>query len=392
MRYRRYLPGLRQRQIFTRVFTGTPGRQRIEKFNAAGAWQDWPAGQMLPPETVESTPVYRIRLADNSSARRVVQYSRALVQFCRRPDTRPDVIQFLPLPPWSIPALIKLRRLKIPMAYAYNLLSGTPGSLSARFRQLITWRWQFPLLDCLIVQSSLMQQTLRDKGCRGRIEIIPNGVDTSRFKPAPDAKARNAVRHTLGIGEAAPVIIYVGAVEPRKGSDLLFSAWAKLARRCEEAHLLVVGPRLDLADPALAAFHNKLEDLLTISAARERVHFVGKVENVETYLQTADLFVFPSRREGFPNVVLEAMAAGLPVITTPFYGLSAELGRPGEHYLLAAYDAADLCRLMERVLANKPLAAELGRAGRGWVMARMDIEAVLDQYAALYRELVAGIM
>ncbi|NJL45279.1 MAG: glycosyltransferase family 4 protein, partial [Leptolyngbyaceae cyanobacterium SM2_3_12] len=72
-----------------------------------------------------------------------------------------------------------------------------------------------------------------------------------------------------------------------------------------------VGPRLDQSDPALAPFGQRLEALLEASGTRERVHFVGRVDNVEAYLQAATLFVFPSRREGLPNVVMEAMASGL---------------------------------------------------------------------------------
>ncbi len=387
MRYRGYLPGFRERQICTEVFTGTPSQERVDKFSTDQTRQDIRPGQLLPVEEDQQSAVYRVRLADNGSWRRVMQYGQALVNFCQLPETRPDIIQFLPLPPWSVPALQKLRRSGIPLAYAYNLINSPQTSLMGHLRHLAAQRLQFPLLDCTIVQSSIMAQALRDEGLTGRIEIIPNGVDKVRFCPARDTAVRTKIRQSLGINQNAPVIIYVGAIEPRKGSDLLFAAWAKLAPEFPQAHLVLVGPRLDLTDTGLSHFQQRLEALIQASASADRVHFVGRVENVEAYLQMADLFVFPSRREGLPNVVLEAMATGLPVITTPFVGLSAELGQAGKHYLLAEHDADHLCQLIRQVLLEDVRGEQLGRNGRNWVETHLGIETILDRYAELYREL-----
>ncbi|MCP4420172.1 MAG: glycosyltransferase family 4 protein [Chloroflexi bacterium] len=387
LRYRGYLPGLRERQICTEVFTATPSQARVAKFSPGQSIHEANPGQMLLVERDQDTPVYRVRLVDNGSWRRVMQYGEALVQFCQRPNTRPDLIQFLPLPPWSIPALRKLRRMNIPLAYAYNLINAPQNSVMGRLRQMAARRYQFPLLDCVIVQSNVMAQSLRDQGFTGRIEIIPNGVDTVRFRPELDTAVCTQIRQSLGIAPDAPIIIYVGAIEPRKGSDLLFSAWVKAASELPRAHLVLVGPRLDLSDPALTRYHQKIETLIQASAAEDRVHFVGRVDNVAAYLQAANLFVFPSRREGLPNVMMEAMATGLPVITAPFIGLSPELGRADEHYLLADHDALHLAQLIKQVLSEASLAERLGQNGRTWVETHLDIETVLDKYADIYREL-----
>lgn len=386
-RYRSYLPGLRQRQICAEVFTATPSQERVARFKAGSTLANVNPGQILPVENDQKTPVYRVQLGENRKWQRVLQYGVALVQFCQQPGTRPDAIQFLPLPPWSIPALRHLRQLNIPLVYAYNLINGQQKSVRGRLLQLVARRYQFPLLDCVIVQSSVMADFLRAEGFHGRIEIIPNGVDTERFKPEVDTAVRQQIRQTLGIALDAPVLIYVGAIEPRKGSDLLFAAWAKIAPELPEAHLVLLGPRLDGSDPALADFQRKLEALIHASGAAERVHFMGRVDDVVPYLQAADLFVFPSRREGLPNVVLEAMATGLPVVTTPFVGLSAELGQAETHYLLANFDAEHLAQRIMELLLDPLLAEQLGRNGRTWVETHLDLNTILDKYAALYREL-----
>lgn len=387
MRYRSYLPGLHRRGICTEVFTGTPSQERMAKFSRGTAVSLEQPGQQLSVETDQNAPVYRVRLTDNRPWRRVMQFGQALVEFCQQPATQPDVVQFLPLPPWSVPALQRLRRQHIPLAYAYNLIHNPPRNLAGRLQHLAARRLQFPLLDCIIVQSSVMAQKLRAMGVNGRIEIIPNGVDTERFAPQGETAVPSPIRQTLNVDPTAPVLIYVGAIEPRKGSDLLFAAWARVASEFPTAHLVLVGPRLDQADPDLTHFHQRLEALIQASGTRKRVHFVGRVDNVAAYLQAADLFVFPSRREGLPNVVMEAMASGLPVITTPFVGLSAELGRAGEQYLLAEHDAGDLYECIRQVLLDDELRARLGRNGRSWATTHLDIEMILDRYAALYREL-----
>ncbi len=387
MRYRSYLPGWHKRGICTEVFTSTPSQARVEKFRGETAVPDVQPGHLLPVETDQNAPVYRVQLTDNRPWRRVMQFGQALVTFCQQPGTRPDVVQFLPLPPWSVPALQKLRRHHIPLAYAYNLINSPQRSLAGRLQHLAAQRLQFPLLDCIIVQSSVMALTLRAAGVNGRIEIIPNGVDTVRFSPVTETAVPNPIRQSLQIDATAPVLLYVGAIEPRKGSDLLFAAWAKLAPEFPSAHLVLVGPRLDQSDPALAPFGQRLEALLEASGTRERVHFVGRVDNVEAYLQAATLFVFPSRREGLPNVVMEAMASGLPVVTTPFIGLSAELGQAGEQYLLAEHDAGHLYERIRQVLLDATWREQLGRNGRTWATTHLDIETILDRYAALYLEL-----
>jgi glycosyltransferase involved in cell wall biosynthesis len=388
LQFLHYLPGLKARQVHARVFAGTPILSMAQLSGVEVTWQARRPGEMLPMEMVNGVPVHRVRLPDASSIQRSIVYGRTLVRFCQQPDYRPDLFQILSTPRWCVPWLLRLRYLNIPTVHAHALAAEFSSNPVKRALQRHSWRLSFQLVDCVVVNSTVMRERLRNLDVTTSIEVIPTGVDLQRFRPAANSAERQKIRQPLGIGQEEPVIVTVGAVEPRKGTDLLLAAWVQLAPRCSRSHLVIIGPRSDLADPAFEDFRRKLEDLVVASGAPDRVHFVGHVENVEEYLRAADVFVFTSWREGVPNAVLEAMASRLPVITTPFLGLPDEFGQPDEHYLLVDRDPNLLSSLIEKVLEEKALRAKIGLSARQWVEAQMDVEMTINQLANLYRELV----
>jgi glycosyltransferase involved in cell wall biosynthesis len=97
--------------------------------------------------------------------------------------------------------------------------------------------------------------------------------------------------------------------------------------------------------------------------------------------------VLPSEREGMPNSMLEAMASSIPVIITPFSGLAADLGKKGQHYLLAERSVDDLKRHIDRLITDPERRKELGQNGLVWVTQNMDLASSLDKYADMYKRL-----
>lgn len=387
LRFKQYLPGLYTRNVQTRVFTGTPSLERARAFGNEISWQDNPIGTLMPVEQINDVPVHRVRLLDKGARRRDTQYAQYLIKFCQQAEYQPDLVQFLPLQLWYIPALLRLRQLKIPIIAVYNLLEERPYTTLTQTLKKHYWRIPFQLVNCIIVNSRFMHDNLHKSGITTPIQIIPNGVDLNRFHPDTQGTARQKIRYTLGIQHAEKLIITVGSVEPRKGTDLLLEAWIRLAQDQTTAHLVIVGPRPDLQNPTYAPFHQKLQTLTAASGTPDKIHFVGQVDNVEEYLQAADLFVFTSYREGLPNVMLEAMATALPVVTTPFIGLSDELGQANQHFLLADYAPESLAHVIHRLLSNEELRQLYGTAAHQWVMTQMNVESSLDQLATLYHDL-----
>jgi glycosyltransferase involved in cell wall biosynthesis len=152
---------------------------------------------------------------------------------------------------------------------------------------------------------------------------------------------------------------------------------------------VLVGAGFDTAgeDPEKRKFARRLQELSAASGPAERLHFTGFVDRVEDYYRAADLFLFPSEKEGMPNAVLEAMACGLPVVLTPFDSLSADIGEAGRDFCLAERTSPALAEAAAALLQDANRRREMGSSARRWIATTMDLERTLDRYMTLYREL-----
>jgi glycosyltransferase involved in cell wall biosynthesis len=275
----------------------------------------------------------------------------------------------------------------IATVFTHTLLGDLSPRPWKRALQRLHRRLPLTLVDEVVVSSRSMQAQMEALGLSTPVSIIPNGVDLKRFQPVKDQAEKQRLRRGLGLEPDWDVILAIGPIIPRKGTDALVEAFALLCHAHPRARLVLVGPRHDLARENLQEFQGQLQAVLAGAGAQDRVIFTGPVENVQAYLQAADLLVFPSRREGMPNVVPEAMASGLPVILTPFIGLPAEFGAPGTHYLLSDWEPARLAQDIQRLLTGAALRHGLGQAARGWIERGLSLEKSLDAYAELYHRL-----
>ena len=177
--------------------------------------------------------------------------------------------------------------------------------------------------------------------------VIPNGVDLDRFRPAEDSRPPGRVR-----------LLYVGRLREFKGVRILLSAFASMARRAEQAvELHLVGDGPDRAT---------LERLSSRLGITERVRFHGWVAyaRITDFYHRADCLVLPSFVEGMPNVVLEAMACGLPVVGTDVAG-TRELIRDGEEgRLVPRRNAEALGAALLQLVSDTKLRRRMGRCAR----------------------------
>jgi glycosyltransferase involved in cell wall biosynthesis len=204
-----------------------------------------------------------------------------------------------------------------------------------------------------------------------------NGVNASRFASTPEIIRRAAeLRNRFQIPEGAPVAMFVGRVTSDKGIPELTEAFLRISERFSDLRLVLVGCFED-GDPLPAETRRLLD-------AHARIIFVGAVLDTAPYYAMADLVVLPSHREGLPLVVLEAQAAGKPVIGTSATGIIDVVANSETGLLVPVGDVPALAAAMERLLSDKSLAAKLGLAGQEQVKRKFQQEQVWESLHAEY--------
>ncbi|HUN59721.1 MAG TPA: glycosyltransferase family 4 protein [Candidatus Binataceae bacterium] len=183
-----------------------------------------------------------------------------------------------------------------------------------------------------------------------RVVTVYNGVDCGTFKPALDSAERNALRQRLGLPDDACVVLFVGSGFGRKGLGFLIEAWKRLNG---SPYLLVAG-----GDRAA----KKYQRLVMRHGVGDRVRFLGRRDDVPELMRTADAFALPSLFEPFGNVALEAMASGLPVLTTLRCGVAEVV--PDELRSLVVADPTNVRELAAKMQALIEAPSALGETAR----------------------------
>lgn len=207
-----------------------------------------------------------------------------------------------------------------------------------------------------------------------KISVIPNGVDFNRFAAAEPANLQQ-----FGIPNGATTLITVGRLEEQKGIDILLRAASVVLTNSPSTHFLIVGDGPDRQD---------LQSLAKRLGIANSVHFVGARDDVPGLLAASTVFVLPSRWEGMPNALLEAMSAGLPVIATAAEG-SRDLVHTGRTGMLVTPGLWDeLAKVIQQTLGQMPAAKKMAISAQSLVNECYTTEIVSTAYGNLYRRLL----
>jgi UDP-glucose:(heptosyl)LPS alpha-1,3-glucosyltransferase len=185
------------------------------------------------------------------------------------------------------------------------------------------------------------------------IMVLYNGVDAELFHPAKRDPLGVALRREFKIPDSAPLVLFVGSGFARKGLDRLLALWR--TPNAKDAYLLVVGD-----DASLAQYQSRAQAI-----ARDRIIFAGRRIDVESFYAAADLVALPSVQEAFGNVVLEALAAGVPVLVSGAAGAAEVLEGDLAEGIVESWDSAlDVTRKFDDLLARSRDAELRGAARR----------------------------
>ncbi len=215
-----------------------------------------------------------------------------------------------------------------------------------------------------------------------RIETVPYGVDTARF--GPDVAARSARRKELGISNGVPLCVAAGRLVHKKGFEYLIDSVAAV-------------PELVLAIAGEGTLDRALRSHADAKGVAGRVRFLGNQaqDKVGEYFAAADVICAPSIRDdggnvdGLPNVVLEAMASGTPLVTTAAGGIGAVVEHGRTALVVAERDAAAIATAISRLLGNHVMAREIGNAARAEVQRRFGWNRAAERFEAAYARALA---
>jgi glycosyltransferase involved in cell wall biosynthesis len=235
--------------------------------------------------------------------------------------------------------------------------------------------FEWYLTDAAVAVSAHNARTSLANGVLREVLVVHNGVQVE-----PPRRGRAEVRAELGLGDE-PVAIHVARFVPLKAQDVIVRALSRLQARGARLTVVFVGDGPE--QPGVARLAAEL------GLGEGRARFLGFRTDVADLLGAADIFLLPSRTEGFPLSVLEAMAHRLPVVTTPVGGVP-ELCTEGENALLVPVDDDEaLAAAMERLAGDAPLRQALGAAGYARISADFSFDGMARRYEDIYREVLA---
>jgi glycosyltransferase involved in cell wall biosynthesis len=283
-----------------------------------------------------------------------------------------------------------LREVRPHLVHAHSAKAGLAARLAARGRVPTVFQphaWSFEAANGVVARLALgwersgarwatrvlcVSEAERRTGERCGISalwhVVPNGVDTLRFRPeGPEAdRARSG---------AGPLVVCVGRLCRQKGQDVLLRAWPEVERQVDGARLVLVGDGPDA---------ERLR-----SGAPGSVTFAGAAPDAAPWYRAADVVVLPSRWEGMALAPLEAMACARPVVVTDVDGARESLPPQQLPYcLVPPEDPGALVRALTALLRDEQLRVALGAQGRRHVLAAHDLRQAADAVTDVYRELL----
>ena len=292
-----------------------------------------------------------------------------------------------------------IRRERIDLVQTYLWGANTWGRIAARMagvrwvvaseRNVDIWeerykrvigRWLARSTDRIIANSEAVRRYLLDRGGLepDKVVTVYNGVNFDRFRTACDPQVRRA---ELGLPEDAVLAGVVARVEPAKDHETLLRAVALIGDRIPRLHLAVVGGGSEI--PRLQARADEI-------GIASRGHFVGPRTDAAEWLQSIDVSVLSSVKEGLSNTVLESMAAGRPMVATHVGGNGEVIVQGETGYLVPTRDPAAFADALARLASSPEMMTRFGRAGHKRVHTMFSVSRMVARTESVYLDLVGS--
>lgn len=288
--------------------------------------------------------------------------------------------------PWA-------KRENIPALYESVLLGeDTPSGIRKENFGKIKNRFLKDFKAILSISETLSEDYLRSGFSRTQVFTLMNCIDMEMFSPINSVIEKTLLRKKFNLPQNSVILLFVGSVIVRKGVDVLINALIDVISYHSDTYLLIVGPKVRDENPSLDEdFVNDINLLIKRKNISNNLFFTGLLQDrgkLADIYRACDIFVFPSRNEGLPSVVLEAMSTALPVVVSNLPGIEKVI-KQGENGLIVPIGNADALRDSILTLSDDPnLAANMGASARNYIQENHGFLAWQSKMAGFYRGLL----
>lgn len=227
-----------------------------------------------------------------------------------------------------------------------------------------------PNVTFVAVSTRIRADLLRRGFSPGQIRVLPTGIDSEAYQ-----MTAQSVRERSKRAAAAPVVVCVAHLRYEKGQDILLHAWRTVHAQFPAARLVLAGR---------GPLEPQLRAMCAALGISEQVEFAGMIPDVRSILSGADMFVLPSRHEGLPNALLEAMASSLPCVATRVSGSEDVIVDGASGLLVPPEDPSALVSALTALLSDQTRARTIGEAGRQRIRQAFSMQQAAERLEELY--------
>ncbi len=244
-----------------------------------------------------------------------------------------------------------------------------------------------PLQRLIVISALLGRQAAQVPALKGKPLDIVFNVPQERFFDPVTPEERAAGRQSLGLADDVRAVVCVANFHPIKGHEILAQAFAQLAVRRGDVHLILVGSAGN--DAGCQAFKRQVERILAQELSSARARIIGDAADSRPFLAAADVYVQPSHMEALGVAITEAMACGLPVLGTDVGGIP-ELVSEATGLLVPPADPCGMADAIERLADDPGLRRRLGDGGKAFACRFLTESFMLDEHERIYAQCLAG--
>jgi len=242
----------------------------------------------------------------------------------------------------------------------------------------------FKKSDAIIAMTEEINNELSDnKVTPSKIIHITNGVNCERFFPATLSE-KNNLREHFGLLPYHVILIFTGRLVKRKGLEFIIDSWPTIQKRSPNASLLILGNGKAQPDSVEESLKKKVKE-----KKMKNIFFVGESDKPEHYLQASDIFIFPSRLEGFPNAVMEAMSSGLAVLSSDIGGVQKLIEHKKTGLKFALDNMEEYQKYCLSLIESECLRKQLGSEARHQMQQQYSFQSIGKAYIELYNRLLS---